>query len=122
MGFLLYSKHRGKFKKEGINIVQEIASKRTFEEIRNLILITLATGQKTINQIATDSEVNWKTVTNHLVYLQGRMLVKEVFTSPYVRIFELTAFGKHYLRQQGKIRFSQNKIISHESFRQGALK
>ena len=43
----------------------------------------------------------------------GKMLVKEAFTSPYVRIFELTAFGKDYLRKNlGKnIRIKDNKLI-----------
>jgi len=43
----------------------------------------------------------------------GKLLVKEVFTSPYARIFELTAFGKDHLRNNfgRKIRFLDNKII-----------
>ena len=43
----------------------------------------------------------------------GKMLVKEAFTSPYARIFELTAFGKDYLRKNlGKnIRFTDKKLI-----------
>lgn len=42
------------------------------------------------------------------------MLVKEVFTSPYVRIFELTAFGKDYLKKNlGKnIRITDKKLIN----------
>ena len=43
----------------------------------------------------------------------GKLLVKEVFTSPYARIFELTAFGKDYLRNAlgKKVKFLDNKII-----------
>ena len=43
----------------------------------------------------------------------GKMLVREAFTSPYARIFELTAFGKDYLRKNhGKnIRITDNKLI-----------
>lgn len=43
----------------------------------------------------------------------GKMLVKEAFTSPYARIFELTAFGKEYLgKNLGKnIRITDNKLI-----------
>jgi len=43
----------------------------------------------------------------------GKLLVKEAFTSPYARIFELTAFGKDYLRKNhGKnIKFIDNKLI-----------
>ena len=43
----------------------------------------------------------------------GKMLVREAFTSPYARIFELTAFGKDYIRKNlGKnIRITDNKLI-----------
>ena len=81
--------------------------------MRNYILLSLASGQKTINQISNETKINWKTVDNHLVHLMGKMLVKEAFTSPYARIFELTAFGKDYLRKNlGKnIRITDNKLI-----------
>ena len=76
-------------------------------------LISLASGQKTINQISTEAQVNWKTVERHLIYLIGRGWVREVFSSAYVRIYELTAFGKDYLRKNisGKVRISDYKII-----------
>ncbi len=70
-----------------------MATKRPFTEIRNKILLILST-QKTLNQIATETEINWRTVNNHLTYLKGMDIVKEVFSSPYVRIFELTEKGK----------------------------
>ncbi len=92
---------------------KEAGTKRTFADIRSSILLSLASGQKTINQISNETKINWKTVDNHLVHLMGKLLVKEAFTSPYVRIFELTAFGKDYLRKNlGKnIRISDNKLI-----------
>lgn len=94
-------------------INKEGVTKRTFVDIRNSILLSLASGQKTINQISNETNVNWKTVDNHLVYLMGKLLVKEAFTSPYARIFELTAFGKDYLRKNlGKnIKITDNKLI-----------
>ncbi len=50
---------------------------------------------------------------NHLVHLMGKLLVREAFTSPYARIFELTAFGKDYLRKNiGKnIKITNKKLI-----------
>lgn len=89
------------------------AIKRTFVEIRNSILLSLASGQKTINQISSETMINWKTVDNHLVYLVGKGLVREAFSSAFVRIFELTAFGKDHLRRNGmkNIRISDTKII-----------
>ena len=94
-------------------IKKEIIAKRKFIEIRGSILASLASGQKTINQISNDTGINWKTVDNHLVHLMGKMLVREAFTSPYARIFELTAFGKDNLRRShGKnMRFYDRKLI-----------
>ena len=104
---------RGTYAKKGEIIDNTIPLKRTFIELRNSIILTLASGQKTINQIASETGINWKTVENHLVYLAGKGWVREVFTSAYVRIFELTAFGKDHLRQKGvkSHKISDNKIM-----------
>lgn len=93
--------------REGISI------KRTFIKIRNSILLSLASGQKTINQISSETQINWKTVERHLTYLIGKGWVREVFSSAYVRIYELTAFGKDYLRKNvsKNVRISDYKII-----------
>ena len=95
---------------EGFNV------KRTFIDIRNSILLCLAQGQKTINQISNEAQINWKTVERHLTYLIGKGLIREAFNSSYVRIFELTAFGKEYLRKNapGKIHISDYKILKSE--------
>ncbi len=77
-----------------------MAEKRLFKEIREAILKNLATGRKTINQIANETEINWRTVSNHLTYLMGKKLVTEVFHSEYVRIFELSEEGERYLNYQ----------------------
>ncbi len=91
----------------------DFSIKRTFIEIRNSIFLSLASGQKTINQISNETRINWKTVERHLIYLLGRGWVREAFSSSYVRIFELTAFGKDYLRKNvsKKVRISNKKII-----------
>ncbi len=73
--------------------------KRTFVEIRDIIFVTLDEGRKTINQISNESGVNWRTVEKHLTYLIGKRYVSEVFSSEYVRIFELTALGLEYLSE-----------------------
>ena len=87
--------------------------KRRFIEIRNSILLSLATGQKTINQISSETQINWKTVERHLTYLIGKGWVREAFSSAYVRIFELTAFGRDYVRRHVSkdITISDNKIV-----------
>ena len=92
---------------------EDYSLKRTFHEIRNYILMSLAGGQKTINQIASETSINWKTVERHLIYLIGKGWVREAFSSAYVRIFELTAFGKDYLRKNvsKNIRILDDKLI-----------
>lgn len=87
-----------------------IVIKRTFIDIRNTILLSLGEGQKTINQISGETQTNWKTVERHLIYLIGKGWVREAFSSAYVRIFELTAFGKDYL----KTHVSKNAHISNQ--------
>jgi len=87
-----------------------MTEKRTFEEIRELILVELAKGKRTLNQLAKESGINWKTTDNHLTYLIGKSLVIEVFNSPYVRIFELTEKGKGYvalLKPKSSVNFTK---------------
>ncbi len=70
------------------------SSKRKFGELRKLILSSLAEGQKTVNRISSETGINWKTVDNHLTYLMGKGLVNEIFSSKFVRIFEITERGE----------------------------
>ncbi|MBI2657673.1 ArsR family transcriptional regulator [Candidatus Woesearchaeota archaeon] len=107
-----YNRHIIIIKKGGI-ISGDFAIKRTFIEIRNSILLCLAEGQKTINQISSETGINWRTVDRHLTYLIGKGWAREVFSSSYVRILELTAFGKDYVRKRvsKNVRISDYKII-----------
>jgi predicted transcriptional regulator len=75
--------------------------KRTFKDLRVSILICLASGKHTINEISYKTKINWKTAELHLTYLVGRRLVHEVVSSKYVRIFELSEDGKTYVRSLG---------------------
>lgn len=77
-----------------------MGEKRTFNELREIILQTLVDGKRTLNEISRLSGINWKTVDNHITYLIGRAMVTEVFNSPYVRIVELTEKGKEYLEHK----------------------
>ena len=97
-----------------VSISNGFVQKRTFIDIRNLILISLASGQKTINQISNETQINWKTVERHLIYLIGRGWAREAFSSAYVRVFELTAFGKDYIRKNvsKNVRISDDKIFT----------
>lgn len=73
--------------------------KRKFADIRNLLLLQLAKGKTTINNLSGISGVNWKTAENHLTFLIGKGLAREVFSSPYARIFEITEKGKEVVEQ-----------------------
>ena len=75
--------------------------KRTFAEIRKLILLSIK-SQVTINQLANFTGINWKTAENHLTFLIGKGLVKEILKSEYVRIVELTEEGRKYSEQLRK--------------------
>ncbi|MBI3027815.1 ArsR family transcriptional regulator [Candidatus Woesearchaeota archaeon] len=91
---------------------EDYTVKRTFIEIRNSILMSLASGQKTINQISSETGINWKTVERHLIYLNGKGWVHEVLSSSFVRVFELTDFGKDYLRKMSRnVNILDDKII-----------
>lgn len=68
--------------------------KRTFHELRYLILTLLLQGQQTTNQISVKTGINWRTVESHLTFLIGKGFVSEVFKSEYVRIFKLTQDGE----------------------------
>ncbi len=68
--------------------------KRTFYEIRQLILRALSRGQQTINQISKSTGINWRTAKQHLEFLEKNGDVTEVVSSEYVRIFRLTEQGE----------------------------
>lgn len=76
--------------------------KRTFKELRQQILTVLLKGRKTVNQLAKDTGINWKTVDNHLIWLKGRGFVREVFASSYVKIYELSQEGREFLGVEGE--------------------
>ncbi len=73
------------------------AKKRTFDQLRLSILLTLTRKHLTINQISQQCGINWKTVESHLTYLLGKCYVKEIFSSEYVRIFDITSDGRAFL-------------------------
>ena len=91
--------------------ISSVNGKRTFKHIRKEILLCMARGQMTINEVSNCAKINWKTVDNHLIYLTGRGLVREVLNSAYVRIYELTDEGKNFLlaNVSSKIKIWGNK-------------
>jgi predicted transcriptional regulator len=81
---------------------QKKVVKRTFLEIRKIILFSLSSGQKNINELADTAGVNWRTTRNHLIYLIGMGYVKEVISTPQVRIIEITQYGMEALARKWK--------------------
>lgn len=75
------------------------SKRRSFDWIRNEILSVLAMGRVTVNEISKKTEINWKTVDNHLVYLCGRGWAAKVFDSPSIKIFELTDEGREHIER-----------------------
>ncbi len=68
--------------------------KRTFYELRQLILRELSNGQQTINALSKNAGINWRTSNEHLEFLAKNGDVTEVVSSEYVRIFRLTEQGE----------------------------
>ncbi len=81
-----------------------MVKKRSFAEIRNKLLLTLAKGKNTLNNLAKKAGINWKTTDNHLTYLMGKKLVEEVFSSAYVRIFDLTEQGRELVKHLKEVK------------------
>lgn len=52
--------------------------RRSFDGIRMDILSVLQSGRVTVNEISRRTEINWKTVDNHLIYLCGRGWAQKV--------------------------------------------
>ena len=69
--------------------------KRSFDEIRMKLLKTLASNKKqTLNEPAVNAGLCWRTAKTHIVYLKGKGFAREVLSTPYVRIFEITEKGE----------------------------
>lgn len=85
--------------------------KKTFIEIRNAILLHLARKKMAINQISLETGINWKTVEKHLTFLLGKKMVNEVFSTEYLRIFEISENGNEELKRiYGEKIFNQDTI------------
>jgi predicted transcriptional regulator len=73
------------------------SKRRTFSKIRYALLKNLALSQKNIRELATTSKVNWRTTRDHMIFFLGMGYAREVFSSPQVRIFEITQKGMEAL-------------------------
>ena len=90
--------------------------KRTFRELRYIILLVLLSGQQTTNQISIRTGINWRTVESHLTFLVGKGLVSEVLKSEYVRIFKLTEQGE---KHTNRLLEQNNKTVEEKIEKKG---
>jgi predicted transcriptional regulator len=68
--------------------------KRTFATLQFTLLTTLKKGPMSVHDIAKKSGINWNTTKRQLIHLKGQDLVREVFSHPRLRIYEITEKGK----------------------------
>lgn len=63
--------------------------KRTFKVLRREILKELRKGERTVNQIAKATGIEWRSVDRQLIYLIGTGQVTPVLQTSYVKIYKL---------------------------------
>ncbi|MBI4146899.1 ArsR family transcriptional regulator [Candidatus Woesearchaeota archaeon] len=68
--------------------------RKTYPEIRQLILNEFSKGERTVNQIAAKTGLTWRTVDGHLIHLIGTGKIEPVFLSEYVKIYRLKEEGR----------------------------
>ncbi len=67
--------------------------RRDYLTIRLLILLTLSNKEKSVNQIAHDTKINWRTVAKHLQHLAKQGLVQQYYFAQQLKIYEITDTG-----------------------------
>ena len=60
---------------------------------------SLSKKDLSINEIARDIHANWSTVEKALKFMSSLGLVKEIISTPKIRIFRLAKEGKRLVRQ-----------------------
>lgn len=76
------------------------AGKRRFRELQALILKSLKNRPLTLNEIASESGINWNSTARQIILLKGKDCVKEIFSHRRLRIFEITEKGKKQLAKK----------------------
>jgi glycogen synthase len=84
---------------KGFYRLSQKRERRGYEHIRGLILLTLTQGPTTVNKIANETGINWKTVDNHIIHLLGKGHITTVFKSAYVKIYTTTSEGEEYAQE-----------------------
>lgn len=73
--------------------------RRSFADIRFDLLQAISTSRSTVNDLSKRTDINWKTVDNHLIYLCGRGWAEKVYDSPNIKIFDITQEGSENLEK-----------------------
>ncbi|MBW2974362.1 ArsR family transcriptional regulator [Candidatus Woesearchaeota archaeon] len=63
--------------------------RRSKDQIIKEIIKILEKGELSVNEIARKIKANWSTTNNALELLKGLEIVKEIITTPKIRIFRL---------------------------------
>lgn len=90
-------------------------TRRSFADIRFDLLQAISTGRTTVNDLSKRTEINWKTVDNHLIYLCGRGWAEKVYDSPNIKIFDITQEGSEHLEKTIRRKDSALKKTSQAS-------
>ena len=61
--------------------------RKTYPKIRQLILNEFSKGERTVNEIAQNTGLTWRTVDGHIIWLIGKGIIEPVFVSSYVKIY-----------------------------------
>lgn len=78
-------------------VVNVRRKKRTFEELRSLILLALRKNNLTKNQISAKTGIRWEVVSHQLVTLRGLGYVDIFFEHEKMTIYTMTKDGEKYL-------------------------
>ncbi|MBI4143945.1 ArsR family transcriptional regulator [Candidatus Woesearchaeota archaeon] len=74
--------------------------RKTYLIIRLFILQSLLQKEKSVNNIAHDTGINWRTVDKHLDYLLEQGLVSKFYFAEQLKIYSITELGRHAISRQ----------------------
>lgn len=73
--------------------------RKTYLIIRLFILQSLLQKEKSVNNIAYDTGINWRTADKHLDYLLEQGFVSKFYFAEQLKIYAITDLGKQVISQ-----------------------
>lgn len=74
-------------------------ARRNYLTIRLLILLNLSEKTKSVNELASDAHINWRTTAKHLAYLESKGFVEKHYFAEHLSIYRITKLGFDVLTQ-----------------------